>query len=87
MGSTRVVVGSRDPRIAGQIRADALEVILDTAARAAAGEHSDDGPRVPTELVNLTIPTGTPSLASLAFMGSVTKPPPANCAVMPRSAS
>ncbi|MEP9416404.1 HNH endonuclease signature motif containing protein, partial [Gordonia sp. VNQ95] len=57
----------------GQMRADALEVILDTAARAAAGEHSDDGPRMPTELVNLTIPTGTPSLASLQFMGSVTE--------------
>ncbi|MGV9669821.1 DUF222 domain-containing protein [Gordonia sp. NPDC003504] len=66
--------GSRDPRTAGQMRADALENILDTAARAARGEHrDDDGPRMPTELINLTIPTGTPSMASLQFMGSVTE--------------
>ncbi|GAA1481405.1 HNH endonuclease signature motif containing protein [Gordonia sinesedis] len=63
--------GGRDNRSAEQRRADALEQVLDVAAR---GGGLDGGgtATAPTTQVALTIPADAPSLSELAFTGSVT---------------
>jgi len=57
--------GSPDTRSASRRRADALETVLDTAAR---GGDVASAPR--TQLL-VTVPADTPDLAELAFMGSI----------------
>jgi hypothetical protein len=57
--------GSPDVRSAGRRRADALETVLDIAAR---GGDVASAPR--TQLL-VTVPADTPDLATLEFMGSV----------------
>ncbi|CAM5736076.1 hypothetical protein MAUB1S_04523 [Mycolicibacterium aubagnense] len=57
--------GSPDTRSAGRRRADALEAVLDIAAR---GGDIASAPR--TQLL-VTVPADTPDLAELAFMGSI----------------
>ncbi|BBX82276.1 HNH endonuclease [Mycolicibacterium aubagnense] len=57
--------GSPDTRSAGRRRADALEAVLDIAAR---GGDVASAPR--TQLL-VTVPADTPDLAELAFMGSI----------------
>ncbi|MUL63276.1 HNH endonuclease [Mycobacterium sp. CBMA 234] len=57
--------GTPDIRSAGRRRADALETVLDIAAR---GGDIASAPR--TQLL-LTVPADTPDLAELAFMGSI----------------
>ncbi|CAM5669514.1 hypothetical protein MAUB1S_04921 [Mycolicibacterium aubagnense] len=57
--------GSPDVRSAGRRRADALEAVLDIAAR---GGDIASAPR--TQLL-VTVPADTPDLAELAFMGSI----------------
>ncbi len=57
--------GSPDVRSAGRRRADALEAVLDIAAR---GGDVASAPR--TQLL-LTVPADTPDLAQLEFMGSI----------------
>jgi len=57
--------GSPDVRSAGQRRADALEAVLDIAAR---GGDVASAPR--TQLL-VTVPADTPDLATLEFMGSI----------------
>ncbi len=57
--------GSPDTRSAGRRRADALEAVLDIAAR---GGDIASAPR--TQLL-LTVPAEAPDLAQLAFMGSI----------------
>ncbi|BBX86988.1 HNH endonuclease [Mycolicibacterium aubagnense] len=57
--------GSPDTRSAGRRRADALEAVLDIAAR---GGDIASAPR--TQLL-VTVPADAPDLAELAFMGSV----------------
>ncbi|MBD0322984.1 MAG: DUF222 domain-containing protein [Aldersonia sp.] len=58
--------GSPDTRSAARRRADALETLLDLAARG--GETSS----APHTQVLLTIPAAAPTLASLEFMGTIT---------------
>ncbi|WP_071288780.1 HNH endonuclease [Mycolicibacterium llatzerense] len=58
--------GSPDVRSAGRRRADALEAVLDIAAR---GGDVASAPR--TQLL-LTVPADTPDLAELEFMGPIT---------------
>lgn len=58
--------GSPDTRSAARRRADALETLLDIAAR---GGESASAPRTQ---VLLTIPAAAPKLASLEFMGTIT---------------
>ncbi|GAA2439807.1 HNH endonuclease [Mycolicibacterium llatzerense] len=58
--------GSPDVRSAGRRRADALEAVLDIAAR---GGDMASAPR--TQLL-LTVPADTPDLAELEFMGPIT---------------
>ncbi|MHA7662830.1 HNH endonuclease [Mycolicibacterium sp. HS_4_1] len=57
--------GTADVRSAGRRRADALEAVLDIAAR---GGDIASAPR--TQLL-LTVPADTPDLAQLEFMGSI----------------
>ncbi|SDZ87355.1 HNH endonuclease signature motif containing protein [Mycobacterium sp. 283mftsu] len=57
--------GSPDVRSAGRRRADALEAVLDIAAR---GGDIASAPR--TQLL-LTVPADTPDLATLEFIGSI----------------
>ena len=57
--------GTADVRSAGRRRADALEAVLDIAAR---GGDIASAPR--TQLL-LTVPSDTPDLAALEFMGSI----------------
>ncbi|MGX9672175.1 DUF222 domain-containing protein [Mycobacterium sp. HM-7] len=57
--------GSTDTRSAGRRRADALETVLDIAAR---GGDVASAPR--TQLL-VTVPADTPDLARLEFMGSI----------------
>ncbi len=57
--------GTADVRSAGRRRADALEAVLDIAAR---GGDVASAPR--TQLL-LTVPADTPDLAQLEFMGSI----------------
>jgi hypothetical protein len=57
--------GSPDTRSAGRRRADALEAVLDIAAR---GGDIASAPR--TQLL-VTVPADAPDLAELAFMGSI----------------
>ncbi len=57
--------GTADARSAGRRRADALEAVLDIAAR---GGDVASAPR--TQLL-LTVPADTPDLAQLEFMGSI----------------
>ncbi|BCI79078.1 HNH endonuclease [Mycolicibacterium sp. TY66] len=57
--------GSPDTRTAGRRRADALETVLDIAAR---GGHTASAPR--TQLL-VTVPADTPDLATLEFIGSI----------------
>ncbi|MUM35897.1 DUF222 domain-containing protein, partial [Mycolicibacterium sp. CBMA 361] len=57
--------GTPDARSAGRRRADALEAVLDIAAR---GGDVASAPR--TQLL-LTVPANTPDLAELEFMGSI----------------
>ena len=57
--------GSPDVRSAGRRRADALEAVLDIAAR---GGDVASAPR--TQLL-VTVPADTPDLAELEFMGSI----------------
>ncbi len=57
--------GTADARSAGRRRADALEAVLDIAAR---GGDVASAPR--TQLL-LTVPADTPDLAALEFMGSI----------------
>ncbi|MUL92995.1 HNH endonuclease signature motif containing protein [Mycolicibacterium sp. CBMA 230] len=57
--------GTPDARSAGRRRADALEAVLDIAAR---GGDVASAPR--TQLL-LTVPADTPDLAELEFMGSI----------------
>ncbi|GAA1479796.1 HNH endonuclease signature motif containing protein [Gordonia sinesedis] len=64
--------GSRDARSAEQRRADALDHILDVAARGG-GLDGTGTATAPTTQVALTIPADTPSLAGLEFTGSVTR--------------
>ena len=58
--------GSPDTRSASRRRADALETLLDIAAR---GADVASAPR--TQLL-VTVPADTPDLATLEFMGSIT---------------
>ncbi|TLH60371.1 DUF222 domain-containing protein [Mycolicibacterium phocaicum] len=57
--------GSPDVRSAGRRRADALEAVLDIAAR---GGDTASAPR--TQLL-VTVPADTPDLATLEFIGSI----------------
>ncbi|MEN4449004.1 DUF222 domain-containing protein [Mycobacterium sp. SM3041] len=57
--------GSPDIRTAGRRRADALEAVLDIAAR---GGDTASAPR--TQLL-VTVPADTPDLATLEFIGSI----------------
>jgi len=57
--------GSPDTRAAGRRRADALEAVLDIAAR---GGDVASAPR--TQLL-ITVPADTPDLAALEFIGSI----------------
>ncbi|MDY6809911.1 MAG: DUF222 domain-containing protein [Actinomycetota bacterium] len=61
--------GSRDPRTIARRHADALETILDIAARM----PSDIASAAPKTQLLLTIPADTPTLAELDLMGSVTQ--------------
>ncbi|NDK92665.1 DUF222 domain-containing protein [Gordonia desulfuricans] len=60
--------GSKDPREAPRRRADALEMVLDTAA--GAGDRSVTA--LPSALINLSVPADTPDKSALAFGGSIT---------------
>ncbi|GAA1483058.1 HNH endonuclease signature motif containing protein [Gordonia sinesedis] len=62
--------GGRDARSAEQRRADALEHILDVAAR---GGGLDGTATAPKTQVALTVPADAPSLSELEFTGSVTQ--------------
>ncbi|GAA3722934.1 HNH endonuclease [Gordonia hankookensis] len=59
--------GSPDSRTPGRRRADALETLLDIAAR------GGDVASAPRTQVLLTVPADAPTRASLEFMGSVTE--------------
>ncbi|MGC5255392.1 DUF222 domain-containing protein [Gordonia sp. DT218] len=59
--------GSPDSRTPGRRRADALETLLDIAARG--GENTS----APRTQVLLTVPADAPTRASLQFMGSITE--------------
>ncbi|GAA1481371.1 HNH endonuclease signature motif containing protein [Gordonia sinesedis] len=64
--------GGRHARSVEQRRADALEQVLDVAARGG-GLDGTGTATAPTTQVALTIPADTPSLAHLEFTGSVTQ--------------
>ncbi len=61
--------GSRDPRTIARRHADALDTILDIAARM----PSDIASAAPKTQLLLTIPADTPTLAELDLVGSVTQ--------------
>ncbi|GAA1480412.1 HNH endonuclease signature motif containing protein [Gordonia sinesedis] len=64
--------GGRDNRSAEQRRADALDHVLDVAARGG-GLDGTGTATAPKTQVALTIPADTPSVSELAFTGSVTQ--------------